>query len=69
MSDPKPGATCKFFIDMEKPECGKKAVATITTRITRSDQAKVDLCREHKRAYDTKMAAMRTAATQKRAVS
>jgi hypothetical protein len=51
--------TCKWYVSIEEPECGKVATSSVKTKITRRDSAKVPLCTEHKHKYDEQYARMR----------
>lgn len=56
--------TCKFYVSPEQPECGKPFDSFVTTHITRRDQARVPLCKAHKRQYNQQMARLRAESKQ-----
>lgn len=56
--------TCKWYVSVEKPECGEPAVATITQILLRSGAIKklvrpMGVCSTHKAESDRRSAAMR----------
>ena len=49
---------CKWYVSIDRPECGLVAVTTVTVK-TRTTQARVDLCPEHKAVRDDIFARIR----------
>lgn len=48
---PKQGVECKFYVSIDKPECGTQATAYIRVK-TRTGETLVPLCSMHKARHD-----------------
>jgi hypothetical protein len=53
-------ATCKWYVSIEQPECGKSAPHRVKVK-TAATQATVDLCDEHYAVHNDNFARIRAA--------